>query len=170
MLAVCGCAVIRTPQPGKIALLAPFDGAQADVGYEALYAARLALAEVDPNAFAYTLLPLEDGGTNFAADRARALAVDPDVIAVLLLGENAAAAETQAALGDLPAVIVGDWGAAPVDDDVTFVTEAPPMDETFAERYSVGNPFAPEPGEYAALTYRAMGLLLESLQARSSAN
>ena len=44
---VTACAIQRTSTPYKIALLAPFEGRYRDVGYDALYAARLALSEAN---------------------------------------------------------------------------------------------------------------------------
>ena len=44
-LLVTGCAVNRTAEITRIALLAPFEGRYREVGYDLLYAARLALRE-----------------------------------------------------------------------------------------------------------------------------
>ena len=66
---VSACAVVRTPSIVRMALLAPFEGRYREVGYNALYAARLgfcrrqAILQVD-------LLAVDDGGTQ-AANRAQ---------------------------------------------------------------------------------------------------
>lgn len=107
VLLLTGCGLIRDRVPDRIALLAPFEGRGREIGYNALYAARLALAD---SGGAVALLPIDDGGTvESAADRAAALQRDERVQAVLLLGTAAADPLVQAALGDLPAVIVGGW-------------------------------------------------------------
>ncbi|MDX2160506.1 MAG: hypothetical protein SF162_04185 [bacterium] len=110
------CAAVRSPAPPRIALLAAFEGRYRAAGYDALYAARLALAD---GGIAVDLLPVDDGGSaQTAADRAAALADDPDTIIVLLVGQAAAQHEVQHALGDLPALIVGNAAASSVRDRV----------------------------------------------------
>lgn len=117
-----GCAVVRDTRPLYIALLAPFEGRYREVGYNALYAARLALADA-PNS-SYTLLPIEDGGTpEQAALRASALVIDERVAAVLVLGQTAAHPAVQTALHPVPAVIVGGWTDTRAGES-TFVLSA----------------------------------------------
>jgi ABC-type branched-subunit amino acid transport system substrate-binding protein len=96
----------------RIALLAPFEGRNSEVGYDAHYAARLALA--DAGNLSVELVAIDDGGsvTN-AVDRARALAKDPLVRAVIAVGYDAASKDTQAALARLPMLVVGHWQAQP---------------------------------------------------------
>ncbi|MCS7070642.1 MAG: hypothetical protein NZM00_03995, partial [Anaerolinea sp.] len=53
-----GCTVHQTAP--RIALIAPFEGRYREVGYNALYAARLALADAESGV---QLLPLDDGGS-----------------------------------------------------------------------------------------------------------
>lgn len=103
-----GCAVARSPQPPRIALLGPFEGRYREVGYNALYAARLALSEASGPQL--DLLPIDDGGSlEMAVARAEALAIDPLVLVVVAVGYHAADPATQAALGDLPVLIPGGW-------------------------------------------------------------
>ncbi|MCB9451920.1 MAG: hypothetical protein H6672_10805 [Anaerolineaceae bacterium] len=114
---LAGCAPRPFDVTGRVALLGPFEGRYQEVGYNALYAARLAAQ--DAGLTQIELLVVDDGGTaSSAAERARALHHDPLVKAVLLTGYAAAAPETQAALGDIPALIIGQWGAAPTTDRV----------------------------------------------------
>ncbi len=121
LLIASACAAIRTPPVVKVALLAPFEGRYREVGYEALYAARLALADVnDPQ---IELLAVDDGGTE-AANRARALTEDPRVAVVIVLGYAATATDTLPAFGDLPILAVGDWGAEATGDNV-FILSSP---------------------------------------------
>lgn len=107
-LLISACAVVRTAPVQYIALLAPFEGRYSEIGYDALYAARLALADAKRNDL--ELLPIDDGGTTArAAERARALAHHPQNAAVIALGYFSADAQTQEAYGDLPVLIVGGW-------------------------------------------------------------
>ena len=107
-LFLAACAVAPSPPIARVALLAPFEGRYREIGYNALYAARLALREApgpQPD-----LLPVDDGGSLLSAvQRAGALALDPSVQVVIAVGYNAADPPTQAALGDLPVVIPGAW-------------------------------------------------------------
>jgi ABC-type branched-subunit amino acid transport system substrate-binding protein len=107
-LLVTGCTVTTSPPVARVALLGPFEGRYREVGYNALYAARLALREMDgptPD-----LLPIDDGGSpESAARRAEALALDPLVRVVIVVGYEAAAPTTQAAVGDLPVIVPGNW-------------------------------------------------------------
>lgn len=110
-LFLCGCAVAKTQNVSRIALLAPFEGRYREIGYDALYAGRLAFA--DAASARDEFLPVDDGGTpERAADRARALALDSSVIAAVVLGYDAAGENTLAAFDDMPVLIVGNWTAA----------------------------------------------------------
>ena len=124
-LSFAACAVVRTPQNMRIALFAPFEGRYREIGYNALYAARLGVAE-SRNVTA-DLLAVDDGGTE-AANRAAALAQDPLVLAVIALGYDATSPETLRALGDIPVLIVGEWGAQPIGDNV-FIFSNPEIAE-----------------------------------------
>lgn len=113
------CAIVRTEVATRIALLAPFEGRYREIGYNALYAARLALQ--DSGVTSVELLPIDDGGTAAsAADRARALAGDPLVKMAIVLGYAAADADTQRAFGDISVLVVGFWGTRP-QTETTFM-------------------------------------------------
>jgi hypothetical protein len=105
LISACGTANSRH----SIILLAPFEGRYREIGYEALYAARLALLDADSS---LDLLPIDDGGTSdLAAQRADAFAqLENTPTAVILLGYNATSPDVQGALSPLPALIVGWWG------------------------------------------------------------
>jgi hypothetical protein len=101
-----GCGGVD--QRSSIILLAPFEGRYREIGYEALYAARLALSDSQA---AFDLLPIDDGGTTeFAIQRARAIARLDNAAAVILLGQHAVSTEVQESLSPLPTWIVGWWG------------------------------------------------------------
>jgi ABC-type branched-subunit amino acid transport system substrate-binding protein len=120
---MCGCAVVKTPATTRVALLAPFEGRYREIGYNALYAARLAFADT-PNT-SLEFLAVDDGGTpERAAERAHALALDPQVVAAVALGYHAAAPETLAAFGDIPVLIVGEWTNSP-PSAIVFVFSNP---------------------------------------------
>jgi hypothetical protein len=106
MCSICACGAGKARR--AIILLAPFEGRYREIGYEALYAARLALVDAES---ALDLLPIDDGGTaDLAVLRARAIAQLDHAAAVILLGHHASSADVQAALAPLPTWIVGWWG------------------------------------------------------------
>ena len=171
LLLITSCAAV--PTPTRIALLAPFEGRYREVGYQALYAARMALQDTGNNSI--ELLPIEDGGSAAsAAARARALQVDPDVVAVLVFGYNATDAEVLSAFGDLPVLVVGDWGAQPVSERV-FILSNPAISDrlTIPEHTEITDAaHLPAPfigGEILALTQLAdLRLSLEGITILSS--
>ncbi len=72
----------------KIGLVAPFEGRYRPVGYDAIYAARLAVREQNAQGgvggYRVELVAYDDGGDAQAAvERARQLALDPQVVAVI---------------------------------------------------------------------------------------
>ncbi len=94
------CSIGSTAPVVKIGLVAPFEGRYRAIGYEAIYAARLAIREINAgggvNGARVELLALDDGGDPASAiEQARKLAVDPQVIAVIA---HYRAAATDAAL------------------------------------------------------------------------
>lgn len=103
VLAACGSA----QPPQRIALLAPFEGRYREVGYDALYAARLAMTDAGTNLH---LMALDDGGTEAAAQlRLQALNADDTVQAIMLLGPFATA-NAAAQVTEKPVFFVGEWG------------------------------------------------------------
>ena len=94
--------------PRKIALLAPFEGQFREVGYNALYAVRLAFADTEPNNI--QLMAVDDGGGRESAiARIRALNIDPAVAAIIALGPAATHPDAQTA-NDKPLIMIGNWG------------------------------------------------------------
>ncbi|MBZ0296025.1 MAG: ABC transporter substrate-binding protein [Anaerolineae bacterium] len=122
------CAVKPVAPLTRIALLAPFEGRYREIGYQALYAARMALQDTASENI--ELLPLDDGGTqDRAVWRARGLAEDPLVQATIVLGYDAASAKTQAAFADVPVVIAGNWTEQPASDTIFMLASADLNDE-----------------------------------------
>ncbi|TVR18556.1 MAG: hypothetical protein EA396_14570 [Anaerolineaceae bacterium] len=151
---LAGCAVVSpSSPPDKIVLLAPFEGRYREIGYSALYAARLAWT--DSGAADITFLALDDGGSEQTAlHRARALSLDERVRVVIVQGYAATTPEVFAALGDLPVIVVGDWGASPAPN-VYHLSHAERDGLTVPERISFNDALnAPAPvvgGEVFAL-------------------
>ncbi|RMG84549.1 MAG: hypothetical protein D6712_11065, partial [Chloroflexi bacterium] len=111
ILVSSSCAIVRHQPVYKLALLAPFEGRYREVGYNALYAARMALQDADGR---ITLLPVDDGGSaENAQSRAKALELDTSVIGVIVLGPHAIQENILTEFTTLPTIIVGEWGAQP---------------------------------------------------------
>ncbi len=107
-LALTACGASKPELPGKIALLAPFEGQYREIGYNSLYAVRLAFSDAKPQNV--QLLAVDDGGTPASAvARIKALNVDPAVAAVIALGPDATHPSAQMA-NDKPLILIGNWG------------------------------------------------------------
>lgn len=128
LLTLAGCAETPSNAPTRVALLAPFEGRYREIGYNALYAAQIALQDLDDHTL--ELLPLDDGGSAASAgDRARALALDPAVRAVVVLGYAASDPDILRFYGDLSVLVVGYWGAQPEPPNV-FVLAPAALEDT----------------------------------------
>lgn len=84
--ALIGCAVTRPVL--KIGLVAPFEGRYRDVGYEVVFAVRLAVREINAaggvGGYSVELVALDDSGDEqMAVEQARKLQTDASVIAVI---------------------------------------------------------------------------------------
>ncbi len=109
MTVMSACSVINAEPVSKIALLAPFEGQYREIGYDALYSVRLALAE--SNATDIDLLAIDDGSTSeLASQRIEALNQDPTVVAIIALGQYSTSREAQSKLDNTPMLVVGYWG------------------------------------------------------------
>lgn len=111
------------PRVVKIGLIAPFEGRERAIGYDAIYAARLAVRELNAAGGAagwrLELVAYDDrADPALAAVAARNLAADPDVVAVIghFRPESTAAGATvlSAAALPLPLVAVEAWGTGTV--------------------------------------------------------
>jgi len=94
LLSLAACLPPAARFPGavrptvKIGLVAPFEGRYRAVGYEVIYAARLALREVGASGgvggYGVELVAYDDGADPaMAVEQARKLSVDPEVMAVI---------------------------------------------------------------------------------------
>ena len=117
---VTACSPTDSGAIPKIALLAPFGGEYRDIGYNALFAARLALA--DEGSEYVQLLAVDDGGdVKSATLRAIALNLDPDVAVIIALGASATHPSTQH-VNSKPILLVGNWGYDRADDDSLYAS------------------------------------------------
>jgi ABC-type branched-subunit amino acid transport system substrate-binding protein len=94
LIAICPWLLVSCAFPGstapvvKFGLIAPFEGRYRPIGYDAIYAARLAVREQNAaggvRGYRVELVAYDDGGdANSAVERARQLALDPQVVAVI---------------------------------------------------------------------------------------
>jgi branched-chain amino acid transport system substrate-binding protein len=89
LLAAVGCLPKLSTRPVfKIGLVAPFEGLYRDLGYDALYAAKLAVRERNHGGgvegYLVELVALnDDQDPQAASQRAREMAVDPDIVGVI---------------------------------------------------------------------------------------
>jgi hypothetical protein len=122
ILFTAGCAA-PAPQVKRIVLLAPFESTYREVGYDALYPVRLALAdEAVPDV---QLLSVDDGGNiDKAVLHAQALAADPNVTLALVAGPIATDNAVLDALQDIPVVVIGEWAVTPEQGVFILASEA----------------------------------------------
>ncbi len=147
----------------KIGLVAPFEGRHRSLGYDAVYAARLAIREVNAaggvGGVRVALVALDDGGNPELAQQAAAsLVVDPDVVAVVGHGLPAVTDAVRPIYrqGPLPLLPLGQAPFVPVDPGS--------LPDTLLDAYAVVTPFDEVAGSYAGPTYDALWLLLEALE------
>lgn len=125
---LAACNTIESERVTKIALLAPFEGRYREVGYNALYAARLAIS--DSNATQIELMAIDDGGqVETVVDRAVAISNDSTIRAVIVLGEFAVQDVVLDEISDIPQFIVGYWGAISPAENRFQLTSATIEDE-----------------------------------------
>ena len=87
LLLATGCVQVTRPVV-KIGLAAPFEGRYRDVGYEVIYAVRLAVREANAaggvGGYTIELTALDDGGDpEQAGEQARKMATDPAILGVI---------------------------------------------------------------------------------------
>ena len=155
-LLITGCASVQPVV--KIGLVAPFEGARRALGYDAIYAARLAVREINQaggvGGYRVALVALDDqGDATLTGQTAASLTVDPAVIAVIGhgLAETTAVAQPIYAEANLPLLPLGDPPFTP-HDPILLPAE-------FQTAYNNVTPFDETAGPYAAATYDAMQLL-----------
>ena len=110
------CLPPALPPVLKIGMVAPFEGRYRSMGYDAIYAARLAVREINAaggvNGWRLELVAYDDrGDAALAQTAARNLAVDADVVAVIghYRQESTAAAQPVYAEAALPLLAINGW-------------------------------------------------------------
>lgn len=147
----------------KVGLVAPFEGRHRSLGYDAIYAARLAIREINDKGgvgeYRLELVALDDSGDpQLARQAAATLVVDPDVVVVVGHGltETTEEARPLYEREGLPLIALGQ---GPFD---TFDPDQLPAE--FLEAYAEMTPFDEVAGPYAGPTYDALKLALEALE------
>ncbi len=171
-----GCSGRNAARIQRIALLAPFEGRNSEIGYDAYYAVRLAIKEHGDDTI--ELLAIDDGGSEAnAAERAKALTSDSLVKVAIVLGNNATQPEAQQAFGELPVIIVGQWQAKPVDKHIYMLASdklesvLTPFDHTISVNEAAEMQIPVVGGEVFALTqFSLLSKNLENVTIASSAS
>ncbi|MCZ7574227.1 MAG: ABC transporter substrate-binding protein [Ardenticatenaceae bacterium] len=194
---VTGCRPPGSTAPIiKLGVLAPFEGAYRQFGYHLIPAARLAVQQAQAAGrlrgvrIEWVVLDTH-GDPAMAAQRARELVVDPDVVAVIgpALPETVAAAQPVLAAAGLPnwpfvpaglpsvdaidsrpllrSAAQAALAAAATRPAPWFYVDAAPADATFAAAYTALTGTAPWPLDAAA--YRATRAALAALPCRGGA-
>jgi hypothetical protein len=150
----------------RIALVAPFEGRDRAVGYEALTAARVAFDSVNDTRL--ELLPI-DAGDGQTEERLRALAGDPLVRAVLLVGISPDEGVTAAA-ADLPVLLIppGDGNAAQGGRVVISRDSSAPAH--LLDLYEAADQYAPPPTALAARVWAAASQIIGAVRMAGNAD
>jgi len=155
-LLVMGCASVDPVV--KVGLVAPFEGRNRAIGYDAIYSARLAVRQINEAGgvagHRVALVALDDrGDPELAKQAAASLAVDPGVVVVLghFLPEITAVAAPVYEQHQLALLPMGEMPFAPVSPD-----SLPPE---FLGAYEAITPFDEIAGPFAGPTFDAMGLV-----------
>ncbi len=162
LLFLVSCASVQPVV--KIGLVAPFEGAERELGYDAIYAARLAVREINEaggiHGTRVALVALDDGGdVQLAEETAVSLTIDPAVVAVIGHGleKTTAVAQPIYAAAKLPLL--------PLGTDPFLPQDPAALPAEFQAAYNAVTPFDETAGAYAAVTYDAMQLLFQAMAA-----
>jgi hypothetical protein len=151
-----------SPEPPKIALIAPFEGQYRAIGYNALYASQMAIRDAGSH---MALMAVDDGGSvSDARARWSALQRDDTIAGIIVVSPFVGDWESAKAI-----YYVGDWtdetGGMPdgialmrqaegiTYDDTVIVSQAILPDEAFREAYLTSASYTPEPNLLASLIY-----------------
>jgi ABC-type branched-subunit amino acid transport system substrate-binding protein len=174
----------------KIGLVAPFEGRYRPIGYEAIYAARLAIREINAqggiNGQRVELVALDDRGEpEKAIEAARQLVIDPQVVAVVghLRPDSTDAAMKVYCEAGLPVIALESaaatcesafvTGAAPrerwLEDRLIFVSNVPDPNglaaaQEFVTKYNAIPIDGTRAGPIALQMHDAMSLLFEAFE------
>jgi ABC-type branched-subunit amino acid transport system substrate-binding protein len=184
LLFLSACSASTQPVV-KIGLVAPFEGRYRPIGYEAIYAARLAIREINARGGIHghriELVALDDrGDPDQALTAARQLVLDPQVVAVVghLQPDSTDTAMKVYCEAGLPVIAIESatdacesafvLGAAPrdrwLDDQLIFVSNVPDPNglsaaQDFVKSYNAIPIDGTRAGPIALQTYDVMNLL-----------
>jgi ABC-type branched-subunit amino acid transport system substrate-binding protein len=160
LLLAAGCTSVAPVV--KVGLVAPFEGRNRSIGYDAIYSARLAVREINQaggiGGHRVALVALDDrGDSQLAVEAATSLLIDPDVVAVVghFLPETTGAAASLYEERGLPLLAAGNPPLMPGDKAT--------LSQSFINAYEAVTPFDETAGPYAGITYDAFELLWEAL-------
>lgn len=160
LLFAAGCASVDPVV--KIGLVAPFEGRDRAIGYDAVYSARLAVRQINAaggiGGHRVGLVALDDrGDPEFAQQSAASLVRDPEIIAVVghYLPQTTHIASSIYTDEDLVLLAMG---APPFEEHNP--DQLPPE---FLDAYAGVTPFDETAGPFAGPTYDAFGLLWQAL-------
>ncbi|MBN1811285.1 MAG: ABC transporter substrate-binding protein [Anaerolineae bacterium] len=150
LLLLVSCRFPGTVRPTvKIGLVAPFEGRYRYVGYDVIYAARLAVREANAaggvDGYGVELVAYDDGADPaMAVEQARKLVVDPEVVVAVghFRAETTAAAADAYAEAGIPLVspgLVAPYADALADELLRYLEE---MDLDSAALVTAGGPLA----------------------------
>lgn len=170
LLGTC-CLLLAACRPNvkptvKIGLSAPFEGQYRDLGYEVLYAVRLATREQNAQGgvagrYLVEMVALNDfNEAREAVNQAYEMSADPDVMAVLGGWSPEAAAAAAPVYDRLELAFV----APPAAWSAAGFPSTGPIDEAFAARYQALSGGVP-PGPAAAWAYAEAQRLLNAIDA-----
>lgn len=149
---IAGCRA--QPHIVKIGLVAPFEGTYRAIGYDAIYAARMAVREINMaggiNGLYLELVAYDDrGDPEMALTSAENLVIDPDVIAVIghYRPESSERAAPVYAKAQVSFIVLGEAASVP-----SPARRLIPSPLTLAEAMTAGA--APEEGETVAIWAR----------------
>lgn len=163
LLAIFLSACQQAAPVAKIGLVAPFEGRQRDVGYDAVYAARLAVREINgragPEGLRLELVALDDSGdADLARQSAASLVLDPAVVAVVGHWNDETTEAARQIYVDNDLVLLT-MGHAPFER-----VEPAQLPQEFLDRYAELTPFDEVAGPHAGPTYDAIFLLFGALE------
>ena len=155
-----GCASV--PPVVKIGFVGPFEGRYREIGYDAIYSARLAIRDEnskdDLGDYRVALVALDDfGDPETASEIARSLVGDPGVVAVVghWLPETTDQSEFIYQSSGVQLIAAGRPPFGEMDPQL--------LPEEFVFRYDDITPFEETAGPYAGAGYDAVGLVLKAI-------
>jgi len=160
LLASCSLAPGSTAPVVRFGLVAPFEGRHRRIGYDVIYAARLAVREANARGgiegYRVELVALDDSGDpDLAVQAARSLTIDTMVLAAMghWLEETTAASRPIYHASGLAFIEMG--------QSTGRMGEIP---EEFAENYQAVAPFGEGPGPLAQGAYTTCVTLMEAIE------